>query len=148
MDDVAIARAVHILAVVHWIGGLWFVTLVILPAALAISDPARQLSLFRDVERRFSAQVRISVPVAGLSGFYMAWKMDTWERFLDPAAWWLPAMALLWLLFMAVLFVIEPLVGNSVLNRLSVVQAAHRVLLSLTAVVVGAAVLGAHGVLG
>ena len=148
MDDVTIARAVHVLAVVHWIGGLWFVTSVILPAALALSDPARQLSLFHDVERRFSGQVRISVPVAGVSGFYMAWKLDAWERFLDPAAWWLPAMVLLWLLFMVVLFIIEPLFGNSVLNRLSVVLAAHRLLLSLAALVVGAAVLGAHGVLG
>ncbi len=148
MDEVAIARAVHILAVVHWIGGLWFVTTVILPAALALSEPSRQLALFHEVERRFSAQVRISVPVAGLSGLYMAWKLDAWARFLDPAAWWLPAMAFLWLLFMAVLFVIEPLFGNSVLNRLSAVQLAHRVLLSVAALVVGAAVLGAHGVLG
>jgi uncharacterized membrane protein len=148
MDDVTIARAVHILAVVHWIGGLWFVTSVILPAALALSDPARQLALFHEVERRFSGQVRISVPLAGLSGFYMAWKLGAWERFLDPAAWWLPAMVLLWLLFMVVLFVVEPLFGNSVLNRLSVVQAAHRLLLALAALVVGAAVLGAHGVLG
>lgn len=148
MDDVTIARAVHILAVVHWIGGLWFVTSVILPAALALSDPARQLDLFHEVERRFSAQVRISVPVAGLSGFYMAWKLDAWSRFVDPAAWWLPAMLLLWLLFMVVLFVVEPVLGNSVLSRLGVVQATHRVLLSLAAVVVGGAVLGAHGVLG
>lgn len=148
MDDVTIARAVHILAVVHWIGGLWFVTSVVLPGALAISDAARQLSLFRDVERRFSAQVRISVPVAGLSGLYMAWKLDAWARFFDPAAWWLPAMALLWLVFMAVLFVIEPLFGNSLLNRLSAVQAAHRVLLAVAGLVVGAAVLGAHGGLG
>lgn len=148
MDDVTIARAVHILAVVHWIGGLWFVTSIILPAALALSDPARQLGLFHEVARRFSAQVRISVPVAGLSGFYMAWKLDAWSRFVDPAAWWLPAMLLLWLLFMVVLFVVEPVLGKSVLSRLGVVQAAHRVLLSLAAVVVGGAVLGAHGVLG
>lgn len=148
MDEVAIARAVHILAVVHWIGGLWFVTSVILPAALALPEPARQLSLFHEVERRFSAQVRISVPVAGLSGFYMAWKLEALGRFLDPAAWWLSAMALLWLLFMAVLFVVEPLFGNTMLNRLGMVQAGHRVLLSVAVLVVGAAVLGAHGVLG
>ena len=32
MDDVTIARVIHILAVLHWIGGLWLVTFVLLPA--------------------------------------------------------------------------------------------------------------------
>ena len=31
MDDVTVARALHVLAVVHWIGGVAIVTLVILP---------------------------------------------------------------------------------------------------------------------
>lgn len=33
MDDIVIARALHVLAVIHWIGGLSFVTLVVLPIA-------------------------------------------------------------------------------------------------------------------
>jgi uncharacterized membrane protein len=37
MDDITLARAVHVLAVVHWMGGVAFVTLVILPAIAAIS---------------------------------------------------------------------------------------------------------------
>jgi hypothetical protein len=49
---------------------------------------------------------------------------------------------------MVVLFVVEPLFGSSVLKRLSLVQTAHRVLLSGAVLVAGAAVLGAHGVLG
>ncbi len=35
MDDVTVARALHVLAVVHWIGGLAFVTCVVLPLARA-----------------------------------------------------------------------------------------------------------------
>ena len=38
MDDIAIARAMHLLSVLHWIGGLAFVTLVVLPAIAAHAE--------------------------------------------------------------------------------------------------------------
>lgn len=41
MDDVTLARAVHVLTIVHWIGGMAFVTLVILPMARRAADPSR-----------------------------------------------------------------------------------------------------------
>ncbi len=137
MDDITIARAVHVLAVVHWIGGVSFVTAVILP----IGNSA----LFQEVERRFSAQVRVSVPIAGITGLYMSWRLDAWERFLQPASWWMPAMALLWLLFMAMLFVVEPLFGREDFGKLSVMRRVHWVLLLAASIVVMGAVGGAHG---
>ena len=148
MDDITIARAVHVLAVVHWIGGVFFVTSVILPTGNA--------SIFQEVERRFSAQVKVSVPLAGLSGLYMTWKLDAWTRFLQPASWWLTAMALLWLLFMAMLFVVEPLalrygfagrLAGDASGTLAVLQRAHTILLALGLAVVAAGVAGAHGLL-
>ena len=153
MDDVALARAVHVLAVIHWLGGMAFVTLVVLPIARR-AEPARRLALFDTVEQRFSAQVRVSVPVVGLSGLYMAWKLDAWSRFLDPASWWLAAMALLWALFMAILFVVEPVVGRRRFHRfadahpdeaLRIVQRLHWLLLTIAAAVTAGAVLGVHG---
>ena len=152
MDDVTLARAVHVLSVVHWIGGMAFVTLVILPLARGASDP---LALFVAAERRFSAQVRLSVPLVGLSGFYMSDRLDAWPRFLDASQWWLGAMVLLWLLFMAILFVVEPVIGGRLFEAahvnpdaaLGLVQRVHRLLLALSTVVTGAAVLGVHGLL-
>src|SRR5512139_3183542 len=111
MDDVTIARAVHVLAVIHWMGGVAFVTAVVLPE--------RQLNLFEAVERRFSAQVKVSVPLVGLSGAYMAERLDMWHRFIEPAGWWLAAMELLWLLFMVILFVVEPLLAHDWFDRRS-----------------------------
>jgi len=149
MDDVTLARAVHVLAVIHWIGGVAFVTAVVLPE--------RQLALFETVERRFSAQVKVSVPLVGLSGAYMAERLDIWHRFVEPAGWWLAAMALLWLLFMVILFVVEPLLARAWFDRRSasdpdgticLLQRAHWFLLAIGAVVSAAAVLGAHGLLG
>ncbi len=156
MDDVTLARAFHVLAIVHWIGGMAFVTLVVLPAARHAADPREGLALFESVEGRFSPQVRLSVPLAGLSGFYMAERLDAWPRFLDPAQWWLGAMVLLWLLFMTVLFVVEPAIGARLLEAgrsdpaslLRRVARVHWLLLGASAVVAGGAVLGAHGLLG
>ena len=157
MDDLTLARAVHVLAVIHWIGGVAFVTMVILPAIAAFEAPARRIALFEAIEHRFSAQVKISVPVAGLSGAYMAWRLDAWPRFVEPAGWWLAAMALVWLLFMAVLFIVEPLLLRGWFQRRVAadpagtfrrLQMAHGLLLLMSSTVAFAGVLGAHGLLG
>jgi uncharacterized membrane protein len=112
--------------------------------------------MFEAIERGFSRQVRISVPIAGLSGAYMAERLDIWSRFVTPGGWWLMAMALLWLLFMAILFVIEPLLHvrfqraaiadpPGALRR---VQRAHWLLGGVAVAVAAAAVAGAHGAWG
>ena len=142
MGDVTFARAIHVLSVVHWIGGLAFVTLVVLPLCRTTG-----IGLFEQVERHFSRQVKVSVPLAGASGLYMVERLDLWSRLLDPAAWWLGAMLLLWVLFMLVLFVIEPLAKQRV-PELRFLDRAHKVLLVVSSAVVAAAVLGAHGGLG
>jgi uncharacterized membrane protein len=53
MDDVAIARALHVLAIVWWIGGVAMVTMVLLPNARASQTG---VALFQMAERRFAAQ--------------------------------------------------------------------------------------------
>jgi hypothetical protein len=110
--------------------------------------------MFETVERRFSAQARISVPVAGLTGAWMAERLGLWGRFLDPSAWWLGAMALVWLVFMAILFVIEPFVVRDSFRRrvladsdaaFRLMQRAHWVLLAAGIAAAAGGVLGAHG---
>jgi putative copper export protein len=54
MEDTAIARAVHVLAVVLWIGGLGFVTTVLLPAIRLLKPPEERVACFDVFERRFS----------------------------------------------------------------------------------------------
>lgn len=157
MDDVTVARAVHVLAILHWFGGVAFVTAVILPAVARLAEPARRLALFEEIERRFAGQVRVSVPLAGLSGAYMAERLDMWPRFVEPSGWWLMAMAIVWLLFMAILFVLEPLLLHDWFARraladpdgaFALAQRLHWVLLAAGTLTAVAGVLGAHGVLG
>ncbi|MGO8834231.1 MAG: hypothetical protein ACLQE9_15630 [Roseiarcus sp.] len=153
MDDIALARALHVLAVVHWIGGVAFVTLVVLPLAALRPSAQEGFALFEAVERRFAGQVRISIPLAGAAGLWMTWRMDLWERFADPRFWWMSAMLALWLVFALMVFVAEPLARRRFARRaqddpaavLRSVARLHFVLLALAALTVLGAVAGAHG---
>ena len=132
------------------------VTIVLLPALRRNFAPAEQLTLFDKIENSFSFQAKISVTLAGLSGFYMIHRLDIWERFLDPVAWWLHAMLIVWFIFMLMLFVAEPLFLHDWLKHraalkpeqaLRLAHRLHLVLLLLSFITVIAAVLGAHGLL-
>ena len=154
MDWIAFARALHVLGVVHWIGGVAMVTMVILPAVRRTADPHAMLPLFEAVEGRFARQARISVAIVGLSGLYMVQTLGLWDRFTDPAFWWLHAMVLLWAIFAFVLYIAEPLFLHArfrqraqadPIGKVTFMLRAHRVLLTASLLTVGAAVLGAHG---
>ncbi|RFB79732.1 hypothetical protein [Methylovirgula sp. 4M-Z18] len=153
MDDIALARALHVLAVIHWIGGLAFVTLIILPLARLRRTTEEALVLFECIERRFSAQVRISIPLVGATGLWMTYRLDLWDRFADPNFWWMGAMLGLWLVFMLMLFVIEPLL-HSTFEKSALQDPAttfrrmsrlHEFLLLLAALTAFGTVAGAHG---
>lgn len=153
--DITLARALHVLAVVHWIGGVSLVTLVLLPALRRQADAVTALAQFADLEAGFSRQAKLSVTVAGLTGFYLTHRLAAWERLLDIGYWWMHAMVAIWLLFTLVLFVIEPLhqrrqqtlTAPQAFARLQLIQRLHWLLLALSMVTVAAAVLGAHGYL-
>ncbi len=153
--DFALARALHVLAVVLWIGGVGLVTTVLLPAVRRDYPPERRLAAFHAIEARFARQARFTTALAGASGFWMAWYLDAWDRFREPGFWWMHAMVLVWLVFTLMLFVIEPLVLDRVLSRRVAVDPGgtwravewmHRVLLALSLVTIAGAVAGSHGV--
>ncbi|MFT3976622.1 MAG: hypothetical protein QM688_05845 [Sphingomonas bacterium] len=155
MDDLAFARALHVLGVVVWIGGVAMATTVAIPAARRGELGADRLAAFHAIERRFVWQARAAVILVGLTGFYMIAKLDLWDRFREPAVfWWMHAMVALWLVFALILFVGEPLVLDRrfpqwVARRPEAAFAwLHRVhvaLLTLGLITVFGAVAGSHG---
>ena len=153
MDDVTLARALHVLGIIHWIGGVAFVTLIVLPLARTRPTPQEGLMLFKTVERRFSAQVKISILLVGATGLWMTYRLDAWSRFVDPRFWWMMAMVGLWLIFALMVFVAEPLLHETFERKASSNPAAalrgmslvHTVLLVLAALTAFGAVAGAHG---
>lgn len=156
MDDLTLARAIHVAAVVHWIGGVSFVTLVLLPGVRRLAAPHDRARLFETVEGAFSWQAKVSVTLAGLAGFWMTHRLNAWDRFLEPGFWWMHAMVAIWLVFTLVLFVFEPLflhrwfrerAARDPEGAMQVVLRGHRILLTLSLVTVFVSVLGAHGAL-
>jgi uncharacterized membrane protein len=154
IDDIALARAIHVLALVHWIGGLAVVTTIVLPHARALPDAADAVAAFEAFERRFAFQVRISILLVGLSGVYMLTKLDAWDRFRYASFWWLDLMVAVWLLFALMVYVLEPLVlhrrfrGFALRDKNRALAAAtrfHAVALTISGFAIIAGVLGAHG---
>jgi uncharacterized membrane protein len=155
VDDVTIARALHVLAIALWIGGVAFVTTIVLPALRDRQAPAERFVIFETVERRFGGQAHLTSVLAGLTGFYMLVRLDLWDRFLSGAFWWMHAMVLVWLLFTLILFVGEPLfLHRWLLARAKtrpeatfrLVERVHQILLALSLITLMGAVMGSHGI--
>jgi len=63
------ARALHVIGVVLWIGGVAFVTTVLIPSLKNINDSTNKLELFEQLEGKFSFQAKLATLVTGISGF-------------------------------------------------------------------------------
>lgn len=152
-DDFILARTIHVIAVVAWIGGLYFVTVVLIPALKEMPDGQR-LELFEQLEGRFSFQAKIATLLTGVSGYYMMEVMDAWHRFQYMQFWWMHLMMFIWLVFMVVLFVLEPwflhrwfkeqAIKNSEI-AFAWLHLMHKILLTLSLIASSGAVAGAHG---
>ncbi|MDN6309259.1 MAG: hypothetical protein ACTHY4_03805 [Flavobacteriaceae bacterium] len=154
MENLTLARLLHIIVVMLWIGGVAMVTTVIIPAAKAIRSPEERITFFRKIESRFSIQAKITTLITGLTGFYMLYEMNAWDRYLDYHFWWLHAMTFVWLLFTVLLYVLEPLILEKLLNKYAIkesqktFQILHNVhwgLLILSLITIAGAVAGSHG---
>jgi len=154
MEYYPIARVVHVIAVILWIGGVAMVTTVILPSIKRLSLEKERIKLFDLIEGRFAIQAKITTLIAGLSGFFMLYLLDGWDRYFEAKYWWIHAMTLVWVLFSLVLYVLEPLVLHKLFKQqaeanpkrtFAIIQRAHWVLLILSLVTMAAAVAGSHG---
>jgi uncharacterized membrane protein len=155
MDDVVIARALHILGVVIWVGGVAMVTMVVLPAVRRGDVGPSRVQVFEAIERRFAWYARIATVIVALTGFYMTDRLDLWDRFRSAEFWWMHAMVCLWLLFTLVLFVAEPLFLHRWFHvrasaapdaAFALLQRAHWLLLVLSLTTILGAVAGSQGV--
>jgi len=154
MNELALARALHVLGVVLWIGGVAMVTTVLLPATRGRVPADMRLQFFESVESRFAAQARWTTLLVGATGFWLVWRFDLWARFGEPRLWWMHAMVVVWAIFALMLFALEPLVLHRWFKEraqldpngtFALIQRLHWVLLVLSLVTVLGAVAGAHG---
>ena len=101
MENITIARVIHVLAVVLWIGGVAMVTTVIIPAVKKLGSKEDRIKTFEKIEGRFALQAKITTLLTGVSGFYMMFKEYVEENpsktfsFLHKAHWVLLMLSLL-----------------------------------------------------
>ncbi|MEH6445987.1 MAG: hypothetical protein V7784_19010 [Oceanospirillaceae bacterium] len=156
LDSYFIARAIHIIAIVFWIGGVAFVTCVLIPAIKEINSAEDKLQLFEKLESRFATQAKISTVLSALSGFYMLNFLQAWPRYASIDYWWITLMTAVWLIFSCVLFIFEPWFLHKWFKRsaqkdsvktFKYLHLMHIILLSISVVAVAGGVLGSHGYL-
>ncbi|MGH7156345.1 MAG: hypothetical protein ACREF3_20675 [Acetobacteraceae bacterium] len=155
--DVTIALALHVLSIVLWIGGAGFATMALLPALRTVRDTEQRIATFQAVEHRFAPVARASVIVAGVTGLYMVYRLDAWNWFTMASFWWMHAMVLVWVLFAALLFIVEPFIvhrhfatraraaPDAMFRRMQVL---HWVLVTLALITIVGAVAGSRGMFG
>ena len=155
-DIFVFARSLHIIGVVLWIGGVAFVTTVLIPSLKRISASENRLELFERLENKFSFQAKIATLITGISGVYMLFFMDAWSRYLELQFWWMHLMTFVWFIFTVVLFVLEPLFLHRWFHQKASensdtafmkLHTMHIILLLLSLIAVFGAVAGSHGFL-
>ena len=154
IDFFVLARALHVVGVVLWIGGVAFVTTILIPALKTKIEASQRLDLFELLEGKFAFQAKVVTAITGATGFYMLYVLDGWARYLSAQFWWLHLMTAIWLIFTIVLFVLEPLFLHHWFHQQAKqdsqqafiwLHRMHKILLSLSLLAVFAAVAGAHG---
>ncbi len=154
MEEYALARVIHVIAVILWIGGVSMVTTVLIPAIKKLKSKEDQIKTFEQIEGRFAVQAKVTTLLTGITGFYMLYAIDGWDRYLNLKFWWLHAMTLVWVLFTLVLYVLEPLVLHKLFRKyaeinpektFTIMHRAHWFLLLLSLITTAGVVAGSHG---
>ncbi len=148
------ARILHVIGVVLWIGGIAFLALVLVPTLRTLPEPEKSFKIFAAVEGRFKGQAKIVTVMTGLSGFFMLFWLNAWDRYLDLSFWWVHLMTFIWVFFTLVLFVIEPILIKRNIHEKAMrdpavtFKFANRMLMVLTILSMTAilgAIAGVHG---
>lgn len=154
METLTLARIIHILSIVFWIGGVAMVTTVILPSIKKLENKVERLNFFEKIEGKFAIQAKIATILTLISGLYMLYTLDEWSRFTDLNYWWLYAMIFVWLIFTLILFILEPYFLHKKFRKyieenpdksFRIMQIAHWVLLIISLITILGAVAGSHG---
>ncbi|HQE34496.1 MAG TPA: hypothetical protein PLQ70_07500, partial [Flavobacterium alvei] len=122
MEYFTLARVIHVIAVILWIGGVSMVTTVLIPAIKKMKSKEERIATFEMIEGKFATQAKITTLLTGLSGLYMLYVLDGWSRYLDYRFWWIHAMTLVWFIFTLILYVLEPLVLHKIFKKLSAIM--------------------------
>lgn len=145
--------AVHVIAVVLWIGGVAFMTMVVFPMIMRMENSLEKVLFFQGVEHRFAKIAKTSVVVVGVTGVLLLYMTGEWNIMFKASGIGPTLMAIVWLFYVLVLMFEGRLFkaifrGEAqqdtakVFYRLSVF---HWVILGLSLLAVGVGIWAGHG---
>ncbi|MBM4276226.1 MAG: hypothetical protein FJ134_17515 [Deltaproteobacteria bacterium] len=89
----SVSRFLHLAATVIWVGGIWMILLVILPGAKTALESAPMAGkLMKEITRRFTPMVNISIPVLIITGLIIGHLGKNITNPLDLYNHWTPVM--------------------------------------------------------
>ena len=118
----SLSHFLHLLATVVWIGGMVMILLVILPGARSAIESAPMVSrLMKEITKRFTPLVNISILVLIVTGIVIAHHEKNFTGFLDFSNPWNAIMFLkhFFVALMVIIHFYRGLVLNPKIGRLS-----------------------------
>ncbi len=115
----SIMHVIHLLTVIIWIGGLAFITMLVLPLLIRMQDPLQKVLFFQSIEHKFAPMARVYNLVVGISGIVMVLLTGWYRIFFTRPGVPLLFMSVIWLLWFVMLFGLEPLIVRKMLDRMA-----------------------------
>ena len=154
-----VMHVLHLLLAIIWIGGLAFITILILPMIVKMAHPLEKVLLFQRIEHRFAPMARVYSALVGVTGFIMFFSLGLQDVLFTKAGHPLLFMIVVWIFWIIMLFGLEPLIVKKMLDRLASekgegmeiedvfnrMNVLHWVLLALSLAAAAAGVIFAHG---
>src|SRR3990172_13132200 len=94
---------VHVIGVVLWIGGVAFVTMVVLPMIMRMENSLEKVLFFQGVEHRFAKIAKTSVLVVGVTGVLLLQITGKWSVMFKASGIGPTLMGVVWLFYVLVL---------------------------------------------
>lgn len=153
-----VMHTVHLLTVILWIGGLGFITILMLPMIIRMEDPLGKVLLFNRIEHKFAPLARVYNVIVGVSGFTLLYMTGAYKDIFTLDGLPLLFMAVVWVFWAVMLFVLEPIVVRKMIEKMqrsgeameiesifALMNRLHIVLLILSLLAASAGAAFAHG---
>lgn len=145
--------AAHVVAVVLWIGGVGFVTVVVFPMLMRMEDSLETVLAFQRFEKRFGLHAKIYLWVTGVTGALLLYLTGKYRILFRAETLGITIMMAAWLFYFLVLTFEKRIFGRlfggakdiDTKKVLRVLNVFHWVILSLSLMAVFAGVWQGHG---
>lgn len=95
--------AVHVLAVVIWIGGVAFVTMVVFPMIMRMESSIEKVLFFQGIEHRFANIAKLCVFTVGLTGIGLLQITGEWNVLFKVTGIGPTLMLIVWIFYVLIL---------------------------------------------